>query len=115
MSSSTIDRILRRWRVRGARHGISGTKPGSLLKNAIAVRIFSDWSENNPGFLEIDLVAHCGDSVEGFYLTTLSAVDVATGWYEPVAVWGKSQNRVGGAIYDIRKRLSHADAWSGFR
>jgi len=50
-------------------------------------------------------VAHCGDSVEGFYLTTLSTVDVATGWCEPVAVWGKGQDRVKGAVYDVRKRL----------
>jgi hypothetical protein len=76
-----------------------------LLKNTIPVKTFSEWSETKPGFLEVDLVAHCGDSVEGFYLTTLSAVDVATGWYEPVAVWGKGQDRVGGAIYDVRKRL----------
>lgn len=58
-----------------------------------------------PGFIEADLVAHCGDNVEGFYLTTLSAVDVATGWYESVAVWGKGQARVAGAIHDIRQRL----------
>ena len=105
MSASTIDRILRRWRGNGPRHGLSTTKPGTLLKNAIPVRTFSEWSESKPGFLEVDLVAHCGDSAEGFYLTTLSAVDVATGWYEPVAVWGKGQDRVGGAVYDVRQRL----------
>jgi hypothetical protein len=32
-------------------------------------------------------------------------VDVATGWCEPVAVWGKGQDRVGGAVYDVRKQL----------
>jgi len=105
MSASTIDRILRRWRGSGRRRGLSTTKPGTLLKNSIPVRTFSDWNENKPGFLEADLVAHCGDSAEGFYLTTLSTVDVATGWCEPVAVWGKGQDRVGGAIYDVRKRL----------
>ncbi len=105
MSASTIDRMLRRWRGNGRRRGLTTTKPGTLLKNAIPVRTFSDWSETKPGFLEVDLVAHCGDSTEGFYLTTLSAVDVATGWYEPVAVWGKGQDRVGGAVYDVRKRL----------
>ncbi len=105
LSASTIDRMLRRWRGDGRRHGLSTTKPGTLLKNAIPVRTFSDWNENKPGFLEADLVAHCGDSAEGFYLTTLSTVDVATGWYEPVAVWGKGQERVGGAVYDVRKRL----------
>ena len=104
MSESTIDRILRRWRG-SRRHGLSTTKPGTLLKNAIPVKTFSEWKDSKPGFLEIDLVAHCGNSTEGFYLTTLSAVDVATGWYEPVAVWGKGQDRVGGAIYDVRQRL----------
>lgn len=105
MSASTIDRILRRWRGNGRRHGLGTTKPGTLLKNAIVVRTFSEWNEGKPGFLEVDLVAHCGDSSEGFYLTTLSAVDVATGWYEPVAVWGKGQARVGGAVHEVRKRL----------
>jgi hypothetical protein len=105
ISASTIDRILRRWRSHTQRHGLSTTKPGTLLKNAIPVRTFSDWNDTRPGFLEVDLVAHCGDNVEGFYLTTLSAVDVATGWYEPAAVWGKGRDRVKGAVYDVQKRL----------
>jgi len=105
MSESTIDRILRRYRRKEPGRGLSTTKPGVLLKKAIPVRTFSEWNDSQPGFLEIDLVAHCGDSAEGFYLNTLSAVDVSSGWYEPVAVWGKGQDRVGGAIYDVRKRL----------
>lgn len=104
ISPSTIDRILHRWS-NSRQPGLSTTKPGTLLKNSIPIRTFSEWNENKPGFLEADLVAHCGESVEGFYLTTLSTVDVATGWYEPVAVWGKGQARVGGAIYDVQKRL----------
>ena len=59
-------------------------------------------------------MAHCGDSTEGFYLTTLSAVDVATGWYEPVAVWGKGQARVGGAVYDVQKATADASLRVGF-
>ena len=51
------------------------------------------------------LYYHCGESVDGFYLTTLSAVDVATGWSECVAVWGKGQERVGAAIHRTRQRL----------
>jgi hypothetical protein len=104
MSTSTIDRLLRRWRS-GPHHGLSTTKPGTLLKNAIPIKTFTEWEDSLPGFIEVDLVAHCGDNVEGFYLTTLSAVDVATGWYEPVAVWGKGQSRVKGAVYDVQKRL----------
>jgi len=105
MSPSTIDRALRRWRGSGTRRGLSTTKPGTLLKNSIPIRTFSEWNENRPGYLEADLVAHCGDSAEGFYLTSLSTVDVATGWCEPVAVWGKGQERVGGAVYHVRKQL----------
>jgi len=105
LSASTIDRITRRWRQSQPRRGLGTTKPGTLLKNAIPVRTFSEWEDSRPGFIEADLVAHCGESVEGFYLTTLSTVDVATGWCEPVAVWGKGQDRVGGAVYDVRKRL----------
>jgi hypothetical protein len=50
-------------------------------------------------------VAHCGESTEGFYLNTLSTVDVATGWSECIGVWGKGQVRVGAAVHRIRRRL----------
>ncbi len=105
MSPSTIDRRLRSYRIVGGRRPFSTTKPGSLLKGAIPLRTFADWEEQRPGFLEVDLVAHCGESTEGFYLHTLSAVDVATGWVECQAVWGKGQDRVGSAIHHIAQGL----------
>jgi len=105
MSPSTIDRLLRPHRRLGGRRGLTTTRPGSLLKSAIPIRTFADWQENKPGFLEIDLVAHCGESTEGFYLNTLCAVDVWSGWTECLPVWGKGQERVGGAVYKIRQRL----------
>ena len=105
MSVATVDRLLKPYRHRGLRRPFSTTKPGSLLKAAIPIRTFADWNDKRPGFLEVDLVAHCGDSVEGFYLNTLSAVDVATGWVECLGVWGKGQDRVGAAIHHIGQRL----------
>ena len=48
---------------------------------------------------------HCGESAEGFYLTTLSIVDVASGWSEYIGVWGKGQERVGAAVHRVRQRL----------
>ncbi len=105
MSASTIDRLLKPYRRLGLRRPFSTTKPGSLLKAAIPIRTFTEWNENRPGFLEIDLVAHCGDSTEGFYLNTLSAVDVATGWVECRGVFGKCHERVGGAIHHINRSL----------
>jgi transposase InsO family protein len=53
----------------------------------------------------MDLVSHCGESTEGFYITTLVAVDVATSWSEIEAVWGKGQERVGTGVHWIRQRL----------
>jgi hypothetical protein len=105
MSPSTIDRLLRNYRKVGGRRGLVTTRPRSLLKSSIPIRTFADWQENSPGFLEVDLVAHCGESTEGFYLNTLCAVDVASGWTECLPVWGKGQERVGGAVHKIRQRL----------
>ena len=105
MSPATIDRLLKPWRRLGGRRPFSTTKPGSLLKNAIPIRTFADWEENRPGFIEADLVPHCGESTEGFYLNSLSTVDVATGWSECRGVWGKGQERVGSAVHHIRLRL----------
>jgi len=105
MSPSTIDRLLRSCRQVGGRRSLSTTRPGNLLKNMIPIRTFADWQENKPGFMEVDLVAHCGESVEGFYLNTLCAVDVASGWSECLPVWGKGQMRVKTAVHRLRQRL----------
>jgi hypothetical protein len=105
MSPSTIDRLLRPCRQLGGHRAFTTTKPGSLLKNSIPIRTFADWQEDCPGFIEVDLVHHCGDSTEGFYVTTLSTVDVATGWSECIGVWGKGQQRVRAAVYRVRQRL----------
>jgi len=105
ISPSTIDRLLRPYRKVGGRRGFSTTRPGNLLKNMIPIRTFADWQENKPGFVEADLVAHCGESTGGFYLNTLCAVDVASGWTECLPVWGKGQERVKTAVHRMRQRL----------
>jgi hypothetical protein len=105
MSSATIDRLLKPHRRLGGRRGLTTTRPGSLLKSSIPVRTFADWQENKPGFVEVDLVAHCGESTQGFYLNTLCAVDVASGWTECLPVWGKGQERVRASVHRVRQRL----------
>lgn len=92
MSSSTIDRLLGSGRRAEGRKGLSTTSPGNMLKHMIPIRTFADWEEDKAGFMEIDLVSHCGETVEGFYLTTLCGVDVASGWTECLPVWGKEHN-----------------------
>jgi hypothetical protein len=72
ISAPTADRFLRSQRKAGPR-GISTTRAGTLLKNQIPIRTFQDWNEAQPGFLEADLVAHCGIHAEGGYLYAPSA------------------------------------------
>jgi hypothetical protein len=105
LSPATIDRLLEPARRVGGRKPISTTRPGSILKSSIPIRTFADWQENQPGFLEIDTVAHCGESAEGFYLNTLCGVDVASGWTECFPVFGKWQVRVRQAVHRIRQNL----------
>lgn len=105
MSPSTMDRLLRSHRRNGGRKPFSLTRPGSLLKNCIPIRTFADWPENKPGYVETDLVAHCGDSAEGFFLHTLCAVDVDSGWTECLPVWGKTVTHVRQSIHRMRQNL----------
>jgi hypothetical protein len=105
MSRATMDRLLKPARDRRPQRGLSTTKPGTLLKKAIPVRTFADWDDVRPGFLELDLVAHCGDSTKGEYIHTLDTVDVATGWSECVAVPNRGQLAVFQALQLIRTRL----------
>jgi len=104
MSASTIDRYLAPFRQQGVR-GLSTTKPGTLLKDAIAVRTFADWDEAIPGFVETDLVAHCGDNVANQYLQTLTATDVQSGWTECLILPQRSQNAVEAAMKELQARL----------
>ena len=105
MSRSTIDRRLQPARIKEKRRGLSSTKPGTLLKRQIPVRIYTPWDEQQPGFLEIDLVAHCGETTAGNYLNTLTATDLATGWTECLALPNKTQTATFLAIKNLQERL----------
>ena len=104
ISSASIDRCLRPIRIKSA-HGLSTTKPGSLLKNLIPVHTFTEWDEEQPGFLEIDIVAHCGNTTEGQFLCTLTCTDICTGWTDVTGLLHRSQEAVHEAIHQMRQRL----------
>jgi len=93
MSAATADRLLSSQRKLGQR-GLSTTRAGTLLKQQIPIRTFQEWKETQPGFLEADLVAHCGTDIEGGYLYTLTLTDVATGWTECLPLLHRSQEAV---------------------
>ena len=104
LSAATIDRWLRPARLAVPRRPRTGTAATGGLAAEVAVRTFGEWGAVAPGEAQGDLVAHCGVTTEGFYLTTLTVVDVATGWLEVEPVWGKAQARVGGALDACRRR-----------
>jgi hypothetical protein len=80
MSAATIDRRLGPERARLVPRGRCHTKPGTLLKSQIPIRTWAEWTENRPGFVEIDLVGHEGGNSSGEFCFTLTVTDIATGW-----------------------------------
>jgi hypothetical protein len=105
LSAATIDRALRPYRGLGRRQPLSPARAVSAIAAQVAVRTFGEWAAVAPGACQADLVLHCGATGEGFFLTTLVLVDVATGWVELEPVWGHGQQRVGGALHRVRGRL----------
>jgi site-specific recombinase XerD len=101
MSVSTAERFLRTQR-KPRLHGLSTTTPGPWCKSQIPVRTFSEWEEDRPGFVEMDLVAHCGEHLEGRFLYTLTLTDLATGWTECIPLLDKSADAVRAALGQAR-------------
>jgi hypothetical protein len=99
LSPATADRLLRPLR---QPHGVTSTKPGRLLKKQIPVRTFTEWTDGKPGFLEADLVAHCGGSADGAFLYTLTLTDVATTWTECLPLLHRTQHGVVHALQRAR-------------
>lgn len=108
VSPSTIDRLLRRHRTHGLRQPKRKSPASTTLKTQVPIKTWSEWRGVPVGSLQADLVLHCGESTEGFFLTTLCAVDVASGWTELQPVWGMGKQRVGTAIHLISQRLPFA-------
>jgi len=66
-------------------------KDNPLLYQVIPVKTSDEQDRQHLGNIQIDLVEHCGQSARGEYLCTLSATDIATGWWEGEAVLGRGQ------------------------
>ncbi len=83
------------------------TKPGTLLKHHIPVKT-ERWDVQVPGFTEIDLVSHSGDSADGEFAHSLNVTDIHTTWVETQAVMGKGQERVRQALEGLADALPFA-------
>jgi len=107
ISAASIDRVLKPVRIAYGRKGLSGTRPGNLLKNQIPIRT-DFWDVTEPGFMEADTVAHCGNSLAGDFAWSLTMTDILTTWTEIRATWNKGAVGVLAQIKSIEASLPFA-------
>jgi hypothetical protein len=107
ISPRSIDYRLRGEKRKLRRRLYGRTKPGTLLKHHIPLKT-DHWDVKAPGFTEIDLVSHSGNSAAGDFCYSLNLTDIHTGWTETQAVLGKSQEAVRAALETIRQALPFA-------
>jgi len=104
MSARQMDRCLRPDKRTLRRRQYGRTKPGTLLKHQIPLKT-DRWAVTEPGYTEIDLVAHSGNRADGEFAHSLNVTDIHTTWVETRAVMGKGQLRVQAALEDVRQAL----------
>ena len=102
-SAATLDRLLKPIRpTAGSRRR---RRRGRSMGKRVPVRTYNDWNGPPPGFLEIDLVAHCGGSVSGSFIHSLVATDICTGWTEAVPLLAREQSLVVAGLEAIATQL----------
>ena len=105
ISAATIDRLLAPTRARTRPRGLCATRPGSMLRNQIPIRTHN-WDISQPGFMEADTVAHCGNSLAGNFIWSLTLTDIHTGWTECRATWNNGATGVIQQIKNIEASLA---------
>ncbi len=107
LSPRQMDRRLAPHRQQVRQRLYGRTKPGTLLTHHIPLRT-DRWEVTVPGFTEVDLVAHSGDSGEGEFVHSLNLTDIHTTWVETRAVLGRGQAGVAAALEEMRQTLPFA-------
>jgi len=104
ISASTIDRLLgREKRVRQLRRN-RNPNVQRLIYQEVPVKVAAEWDTSEIGNVQVDFVAHCGRSTGGDYIHTISAVDIASNWWEGQAIAVRSQRAAKEGLSQIRDR-----------
>jgi len=103
VSPATIDRLLRPKKGDLKDRRRYSSRGANLIAKKIPLRM-TDWETGRVGYVEMDLVLHCGVSTDGEYVHSLSAMEISTGWWEGEAVMGRAQIRIFNALKEIRER-----------
>ena len=104
ISASQADRLLAVRKSRCRVRGRCGTKPGSLLKTQIPIRT-DNWDVTRPGWIEADSVAHCGTSLEGDFIWSVTYTDIFSGWTSLRAVFNKGAAGIVAATRQVEAAL----------
>jgi len=116
ISPRQIDRRLQKRKLKAKRRIYGGTKPGTLLKHQIPIKT-DQWNVKEPGFTEIDTVAHSGNSAAGVFAYSVNQADILTGWVETRAILGKGERDVSRSIEEMEQyfpfRIRGIDADNG--
>jgi hypothetical protein len=107
ISPASIDRVLKPFKAQYRRRCNTGTKPGTLLKNQIPIRTSTE-DIDRPGYLEADTVAHCGGSMNGNFIWSITYTDIVSTWTVTRAVWNKGAAGVLEQTRDVEKKLPFA-------
>jgi hypothetical protein len=106
VSAATLDRLLAKEKAQRPK-GLCGTKPGTLLRQQVPIQ-GEVWNEQRVGYLEADSVAHCGGSLAGNFIWSLTYTDLASTWTEGRAVWNKGSTGVLEQTRDVEGKLPFA-------
>jgi hypothetical protein len=93
ISPAQMDRLLKPFRASYPGLRRHGSKPGSLISQQIPFRGGND-DIAEPGYLEVDTVAHGGESCSGDYIWSITFTDIHTGWTEVRANWNRTAHGV---------------------
>jgi hypothetical protein len=103
ISAATIDRLLKDFKVQSGKK-IRPPKPASGVKSLVEIRA-KKWQDVEPGWTEVDTVAHCGGDMGGSFIWTLTSVDVSSGWTELRAIWNRGQHASHKGLQSIYESL----------
>ena len=106
ISAASIDRLLQE--ARGLSDRRSPRRMPTALRRSVPIRTYADWNAPPPGFMEIDLVAHCGEVLKGAFVHTLTLTDIASGWTECVPLVVRDSALVIEAIDHLQPALPFA-------
>jgi hypothetical protein len=105
ISASTVDRLLKREkRVRQLRRN-RNPNVQRLIYQKVPVKVAAEFNTGELGNVQVDFVAHCGRSTGGDYIHTISAVDIATNWWEGQAIARRSQQATKEGLSQMRERF----------